>query len=274
MSIVFASIRTLVMAAILFAGSSAALAWHELSDEWLDVVYVPTPHQVVKRMLEIAKVGPEDIHYDLGSGDGRIAIASVRDFNAKRSVGIDLDPQRIKESLDNLAAAGVGQRVTFLEQDIFKTDFSDATVVTLYLLNRLNIRLRPALLAMRPGTRVVTQSFTMNEWDSDYSESVPFEENGSKGTRNVFLYIVPARVAGNWILTDGTRSLSLEIRQEFQRIGGTAAAGDKRFEIRSGRLRGSEISFAVETDGRTLNYEGKVDGNEMNGAGWRAKKSS
>jgi precorrin-6B methylase 2 len=274
MSIVFASIRTLVMAAILFAGSAAALAWHELSDEWLDVVYVPTPHQVVKRMLEIAKVGPEDIHYDLGSGDGRIAIASVKDFNAKRSVGIDLDPQRIKESMENLAAAGVGQRVTFLEQDIFKTDFSDATVVTLYLLNRLNIRLRPALLAMRPGTRVVTQSFTMNEWDSDYSESVPFEENGSRGTRNVFLYIVPARVAGNWMLTDGTRSFSLEIRQEFQRFGGTAAAGDKRFEIRSGRLRGSEISFAVETDGRTLNYEGKVDGNEMNGAGWRAKKSS
>ena len=268
----FANIRVPAAAALLLSSIFAAQAWSELSDEWLDVVYVPTPHQVVSRMLEIAKAGPDDILYDLGSGDGRIAIASVRDFKVRKAVGIDLDPQRIKESLANRAKTVVGDGVTFLEADIFKTDFSEATVVTLYLLNRLNIRLRPILLGMRPGTRIVTQSFTMNEWESDYSEKVEFEENGTKGTRNVFLYIVPARIDGNWTLDDGTKSWSLAIRQQFQRFEGTATIGERSVEIRSGRLSGAAIGFTIEIEGRQARYEGKTDGNTIAGPGWTAKR--
>jgi len=274
MSSSFANIRLPTAAALLLSTAFAAQAWSELSDEWLDVVYVPTPHQVVSRMLEIAKAGPDDILYDLGSGDGRIAIASVRDFKVRKAVGIDLDPQRIKESLANRAKTAVGDRVAFLEADIFKTDFSEATVVTLYLLNRLNIRLRPILLGMRPGTRIVTQSFTMNEWESDYSEKVEFEENGTRGTRNVFLYIVPARIDGNWTLDDGTKNWSLAIRQQFQRFEGTATIGERSVEIKSGRLSGAAIGFTIETEGRQTRYEGKVDGNTIAGPGWTAKRKS
>jgi hypothetical protein len=270
----FSVMRTLSAAAILLAGSTTVHAWSEFSDEWLDVIYVPTPHQVVKRMLEIANVSPDDIHYDLGSGDGRIAIASVKDFNAKKSVGIDLDPQRIKESLENLAKANVGERVTFLQKNIFETDFREATVVSLYLLNRLNIKLRPTLLDMRPGTRIITQTFTMNEWESDYSEKVAFDENGTKGTRNVFLFIVPAKIDGRWTLTEGGYRLSLEIKQQFQRFGGTASVDGKKIEVKNGRLNGRAITFSIEVDGKPAKYEGKVEGDTITGANWLAKRAS
>lgn len=271
----FAGFRhSALAAAILFASPSFAQGWHELDDNWLDVIYVPTPHMVVQRMLEIAKAGPEDIHYDLGSGDGRIAIASVKNFNVKRSVGIDLDPQRIKESLENHAKENAGDRVVFLQRNIFETDFSEATVITLYLLNRLNIKLRPIILSMRPGTRVVTQSFTMNEWESDYSEKVSFEENGQRGVRTVFLYIVPAKVQGAWTLSDGRRAILLEIKQDFQRFTGSAVAGNSRTEIRNGRLSGATIEFAIEVDGTLVKYEGRVDDDKIIGTNWTAKRTS
>lgn len=274
MTFTLSPLRTLTAMAILLAGGTFAHAWSEFSDEWLDVIYVPTPHQVVKRMLEIAKAGPDDIHYDLGSGDGRIAIASVRDFNVRKSVGIDLDPERIKESLENHAKAGVGDRVTFLQKNIFETEFSEATVISLYLLNRLNIKLRPALLDMKPGTRIVTQSFTMNEWESDYSEKVPFDENGTRGTRNVFLYIVPAKVAGKWALTDGTKTIHLDIDQQFQRFAGTAFSGGRKTGIKNGRLNGTALAFETEVDGKPVKYEGKVDGDTITGTGWGARRAS
>lgn len=274
MNFSFRALPALASAAILLGSGALAHAWSEFSDEWLEAVYVPTPHQVVKRMLEIAKVGPDDIHFDLGSGDGRIAIASVRDFNVRKSVGIDLDPARIKESLENHAKAGVGDRVTFLQRNIFETEFSEATVISLYLLNRLNIKLRPTLLDMKPGTRIVTQTFTMNEWESDYSESVPFDENGTRGTRNVFLYIVPAKVAGKWTLTHGSKTIHLDIDQQFQRFGGTAFDGGRKTEIESGRLNGTAVTFILQVDGLTSKYEGKVDGNTITGMNWHARKAS
>lgn len=264
----------LAAAAITFASGAFAQAWNEWDDSSLDVIYVPTPHTVVKRMLEIAKVGPDDIHYDLGSGDGRIAIASVKDFNAKRSVGIDLDPQRIRESMENLAKAGVGDRVTFLNKNIFETDFSEATVISLYLLNRLNIKLRPTILDMKPGTRIVTQSFTMNEWEADYTEKVEFVNDGTRGTRNVFLYIVPAKAGGKWTATEGTREFALEFKQEFQRVSGTATVGGKAIPIKNGKLNGTAIEFTVDIDGKAVKYEGKVEDNSITGSNWTAKKAS
>ncbi len=272
----FASLRkaALAVAVVAFAGSAPAQAWNELNDDWLDVIYVPTPHAVVKRMLELAKVGPDDIHYDLGSGDGRIAIASVKDFNARKSVGIDLDPQRIKESLENQAKAGVSDRVTFLKQNIFDTDFSEASVISLYLLNHLNVKLRPTILNMKPGTRIVTQSFTMSEWEPDHFEVVSFEENGTRGSRNVYLFIVPAKIEGKWTLAEGQQTIALDIKQRFQRFSGTATIGGKSIAIKDGRLNGANIAFTFEVDGKPVKYEGRVEGNTITGANWNAKKAS
>lgn len=140
-----------------------------------DVIYVPTPHEVVDAMLEMAKVGANDVVYDLGSGDGRIPIAAAQKYGA-RAIGIDINPQRIKEANDNLAKANVGNKVTFLNQDLFETDFSDATVVTLYLLPRLNLQLMPKLKSLRKGTRIVSHSFHMgDEWPAEKSQNI----NGS-----------------------------------------------------------------------------------------------
>lgn len=268
------------LAAVLFAGSaladeSFAQASVEGDNPRLDVIYVPTPHDVVKRMLELAKVGPDDIHYDLGSGDGRIAIAAVRDFKAKKAVGIDLDPQRIKESLANLAKAGVGDRVTFLNRNIFETDFSEATVVSMYLLSTLNLKLRPTLLNMRPGTRIVTQSFSMADWDPDHKENVEFNDNGFTGSRMVYLFIVPAKVEGKWTLSDGSRTIALDLKQQFQRLRGTATVGGKTIELKDGKLNGADIEFTIELDGKPVKYQGKADGNTITGTNnWTAKKAS
>lgn len=270
-----------VFAAIALAGSafayfdeSYAQASNEADDPRLDVIYVPTPHEVVKRMLEIAKVGPTDVHYDLGSGDGRIVISAVKDFKAKKGVGIDLDPKRIKEAQDNLAKAGVGDRVTFLNKNIFETDFSEASVVSLYLLSTLNLKLRPTLLDMKPGTRIITQSFAMDNWEPDYKETVEFDATGYKGTRTVYLFIVPAKVGGKWTMNAGERNITLDLSQTFQRFKGTANVDGKSAAITEGKLNGANIEFTVEIDGKPVKYEGKVDGNGITGNNWAAKKAS
>jgi len=260
--------------ALAYWDESYAQANSEFDNPRLDVIYVPTPHEVVKRMLELAKVSPDDIHYDLGSGDGRIVIAAVKDFKAKKGVGIDLDPQRIKEAQENLAKAGVGDRVTFLNKNIFETDFSEANVVSLYLLSTLNLKLRPTILEMKPGTRIVTQSFSMAEWDPDHKEHVEFDSNGYKGTRTVYLYIVPAKVEGKWAMNAGSQEIALDLKQQFQRLSGTAFIGGKPADLKDGRLNGAAIEFTVEVDGKPVKYEGKVDGNTITGTNWTAKKAS
>jgi SAM-dependent methyltransferase len=150
-----------------------------------DVPYVATPERVVERMLVLAKVGPQDVVYDLGSGDGRIVIAAARKHGA-RGVGIDIDPQRIKEGRDNARRAGVADRVEFREGDLFKADIGDATVVTLYLMSSVNLRLRPKLLnELKPGTRVVSHAFGMGDWKPAAIERV--------GTTTVYYWVVPER---------------------------------------------------------------------------------
>ncbi|KAB8332587.1 class I SAM-dependent methyltransferase [Scytonema tolypothrichoides VB-61278] len=154
-----------------------------------DVVYVPTPPEVVDRMLTIAKVGKNDILYDLGSGDGRIPIAAVQKYGVKKAVGIDIDPQRIKEANENAQKAGLTGKVQFLQQDLFKTDFSDATVVTLYLLPELNVKLRSQILKLKPGTRIVSHAFDMGEWKPEKVEQVD--------GRTVFFWTVPKQIPAN-----------------------------------------------------------------------------
>ena len=161
-----------------------------------DVVYVPTPPAVVERMLAMAEVNQNDVLYDLGSGDGRIPIAAVRDRGVSRAVGIDIDPQRIREANANAEEAGVTDRVRFLNQDLFESNFSDATVVTLYLLPKLNVQLRPQLLQqLEPGTRIVSHDFDMGEWVPERTEQV--EANGRMHT--VYLWTVPENPPANLI---------------------------------------------------------------------------
>jgi trans-aconitate methyltransferase len=151
-----------------------------------DVIFLPTPPEVVAAMLTVARVGKGDVIYDLGSGDGRIVISAVKDFGAARGVGIDIDPERVAEASANARQAGVADRVTFLNQDLFTTDFSEATVVTLYLLPSLNLRLRPKLLSdLRPGTRIVSHAFDIGDW-------VP-EQTLHVGGRTVYYWTVPRR---------------------------------------------------------------------------------
>jgi SAM-dependent methyltransferase len=153
-----------------------------------DVPYVPTPQEVVDRMLEMANVGKSDVVYDLGCGDGRLVITAVKKFGARRGVGVDIDPERIRESNENARAAGVTDRVEFREQDLFQTDFKEATVVTLYLLPDVNLRLRPRLLSeLKPGTRIVSHAFDMGDWKPERVEHVD--------GRNIYFWTVPERGA-------------------------------------------------------------------------------
>jgi tRNA A58 N-methylase Trm61 len=177
--------RTLVIALVLAVHAAPALAQTTQAPlRTPDVIYVPTPPEVVAGMLKLAKVGPGDVVYDLGSGDGRIAIAAVKDFGAARSVGIDIDPVRIKEAMANHAAAKVGDRVKFLNQDLFETPIGEATVVTLYLLPSLNVKLIPKLnKELKPGTRIVSHAFDMGDWKPEQT----LEVEG----RRVYFWTIP-----------------------------------------------------------------------------------
>ena len=230
-----------------------------------DVIFVPTPPKVVQAMLRVAQVTKRDTLYDLGSGDGRIVIAAAKRFGA-RGVGIDIDPVRIREARANAKKAGVTDRVKFLQQDLFETDISSASVVTLYLLNSLNLRLRPTLLKeLRPGSRVVSQTFTMDDWEPDSA----FEVEGN----HVFFWVVPADVAGAWEWTlpgdAGGRSYALQLTQKFQKVEGTVSAGGDSASLSEPRLRGDLLRFTVTDtlEGRpvTMRYSGRVSGNSITG---------
>jgi precorrin-6B methylase 2 len=235
----------------------------------LDIHFVPTPHEVVKRMLELAKVTSTDVHYDLGSGDGRIVIAAVKDFKAKKGVGIDLDPQRIKEANENKTKAGLGDNVTFLNQNIFETELKEASVVSMYLLTSINIRMRPKLLAeLKPGTRIVTHAFNMGEWKEEHNESV----NGYQ----VYLFIVPANVTGKWELSEGERKIALDLKSEFTDLSGTATINGKSSDVKGGRITGTKIEFTIDVDGKPVKFEGNWDAGTITGTGaakWTAKKA-
>jgi SAM-dependent methyltransferase len=239
----------------------------------LDVPYVPTPDFVVKRMLELGQVKKDDYVIDLGSGDGRIAIAAAKDFGA-RALGIDIDPRRISEANENATKAGVTGRVTFRQQNLFETPINDANVITMYLLTSVNLQLRPRLLdELRPGTRLVSHAFAMGDWKPDAHERV---EN-----RDVYLWVVPAKVAGQWTVQDGARRFTLEIDQQFQELKGTAAIDGSTVPVVNGKLNGDQIVFTVTIGGKPATYQGKVSGDRieaMSGpvatqSGWTATRT-
>jgi SAM-dependent methyltransferase len=250
----FRTFRTnrLVLAAIFaFALSCPAYA----QNERLDVPYVPTPPHVVERMLELAKVGKDDFVIDLGSGDGRIAIAAAKDFGA-RSLGVDIDPQRVAEANENASKAAVTDRVSFRRQNLFETEIKDANAITMYLLSSVNLQIRPRLLdELRPGTRLVSHAFGMAAWQPDVHEKVD--------NRDVYLWIVPAKAAGQWRVKDGSRSFTMQFFQNFQEINGAALIDGRSVPLVNGKLTGESIVFSLELDGKPQIFQGKVAGDRM-----------
>ncbi len=246
-----------------------------------DVPYVPTPMEAVDVILSLAAVTSADVVYDLGSGDGRIPIAAARRHGA-RGLGIDIDPALVRLADENARAAGVADRVRFVRGDLFRADLRPATVVTLYLLSSLNLRLRPLLLEqLRPGTRVVSNSFGMGEWRPD-SVVIVERPGGDFGPR-IYFWVVPARVAGTWQLEAGGEPLALEIRQSFQQVEGTVRVGGRAYPLEDPALRGDGIAFTVWLPGRggeaaaPRRFTGRVSGEAMrgtleSGGAWSAKR--
>ena len=247
----------------LLAGAAAAQKFEpQVGQAGKDVIWVPTPDDVVDRMLTMAQVTPQDFVMDLGAGDGKIAIAAAKKFGA-RAIGIEYNPDMVKHANANAAAAGVagtGKGQALIRHgDIFQTDFTQATVITLYLLPALNMKLRPQLLAMRPGTRVVSHSFTMEDWEAD--------EVSSMDGRRAYFWVVPARVMGKWALEAGNQRLDLALEQTFQKVSGTVAFSPVLAGLRDARLRGPFIQFGfVGQDGVRRDFTGRVDGNRMEGS--------
>ncbi|HSD29987.1 MAG TPA: class I SAM-dependent methyltransferase [Vicinamibacteria bacterium] len=223
-----------------------------------DVIWVPTPDEVVHAMLKMAKVTPEDVVVDLGAGDGRVPIAAAKEFGA-RSVGIEYDAEMVTLAGCLVEAEGAGGRARIVQGDIFKEDFGRATVVTMYLLPELNLCVRHRILAMPPGTRVASHQFSMGEWEADESADVQY--------RNVYLWVVPARVDGVWEFRAGqAEPFTVDLTQSFGKVGGEIVQGASRRPLVAANLRGTDLRFSFEdAQGATRSFEGKVHGEEVVG---------
>lgn len=252
--------RRLLVALALSAGAGGALgqaapAAYEPSvgQEGKDVVWVPTPQALVDRMLEMAKVTPKDYLIDLGSGDGRTVITAAR--RGVRAMGIEYNPDMVELSKRNAQQAGIADKATFVKADLFESDFSKATVITMFLLDRINLQLRPKLLNLRPGTRLVSNTFTMGDWADDARVSVA---DGCTSFCSAYLWIVPAKVAGTWKLPQG----ELTLKQEFQMLSGELRLGETVVPV-TGRMLGERIKFQAGG----IDYAGRVTGGKIAGSG-------
>lgn len=239
------------------AGGEEEPKWAEFDNE-MD----PSTLPVVRAMLRLARVQAGDVLYDLGSGDGRIVIAANK-LHGARSVGIEFNRQMVLRSLSN--AEKQGAVVTILEGDVFQADFSDATVVTMFLWESVNIRLAPKLLKLQPGTRVVSHEHAMGDWKPD--RTIFVEGGGDWGRRPIHLWIVPADVGGNWELTIGTKSFSVSFVQKYQRI----LAAPPHI-IRNVQVVGQAIALDVKLDGRWRRLTGQANGRACSGIGWSGRR--
>jgi phospholipid N-methyltransferase len=219
-----------------------------------DVIWIPTSQALVDAMLDLAQVTPKDYVIDLGSGDGRTVITAAK--RGARAMGIEYNPDLVALSKVTAEKEGVGGKATFMEADLFETDFSDATVITMFLLPQINLKLRPTLLNLKPGTRLVSNSFTMEDWAADKTVTIT---EACESWCTALLWIVPAKVEGVWQLAQGG---TLTISQQFQIVSGTLGADSTSTAVAEGKLNGAEISFTV--DG--ARYTGRVSDNVMEGS--------
>ena len=238
------------------------------------VPYVPTPQEVVEAMLETAKVGPGDYLIDLGSGDGRIVITAAKKHGT-RGFGVDLNPERIRESSENARLAGVADRVAFYQRNLFETDLAQATVITMYLLPRVNVELRPKLLELAPGTRLVSHDFDMGDWRPDTHLTVDAKDKygGAGGKSDIYYWVVPARAAGTWQwqtpVAGKPQPYEIRLEQKYQVITGSVWVGGRTATLKEARLRGADIrfSFTTEVNGSPVKHEfsGKVGAEAIHG---------
>jgi SAM-dependent methyltransferase len=255
-------LRPSFLALFLFLAATAVLAQDkpagqdyqpEVGQSGKDVVWVPTPQALVDKMLDLGRVTAVDYVIDLGSGDGRTVITAAK--RGARALGIEYNPDMVALSQRNAAKEGVGGKATFTKADLFESDFSQATVITMFLLPDINLKLRPKILGLKPGTRIVSNSFTMGEWQHDRSVQAT-EKEGCQSYCTAYLWIVPAKVEGSWKLPEG----ELTLKQSFQMITGTLRAGGKETAIK-GRLSGDQISFKAGD----AQYSGRINANGIKG---------
>jgi SAM-dependent methyltransferase len=220
-----------------------------------DVPFITTPDNVTMTMLQIARVNPQDYVIDLGSGDGRIVVTAAKRFGA-RGLGVEIVPDLVKKSRENAAAAGVDSRVEFREEDLFKTDLAKATVITMYLLPEVNLELRPKLLALKPGTRIVSHDWDMGDWPAERSVTVdvPDKKVGFEKVSRIHLWIVPARLDGAWCGGSKARAATLQFAQKYGQARVTVGRGDKRHAF-DARIRGTQVQ-SLDGD-LVMNVEGE-----------------
>jgi hypothetical protein len=263
------TVCVLVIAAGVFVGAQAQAPATQfepkVGQEGKDVVWVPSPQVLVDKMLDMAKVTPQDFVMDLGSGDGRTVITAAK--RGARAMGIEYNPNMVELSKQNATKEGVGDKATFVKADLYETDLSKATVITMFLLPDINLKLRPKILNLKPGTRVVSNTFTMEDWMADETERV---ENCTSWCTALF-WIVPARVAGTWKLPQG----DLTLKQQYQMVSGTLKSGNGNAQISDGKLRGDQLTFSAGG----VQYTGRVNGTTImgttgSGATWNATKIS
>ena len=222
----------------------------EVGQDGKDVVWVPTPQALVDKMLDMAKVTPKDYVIDLGSGDGRTVITAAK--RGSKALGIEYNPDMVELSKRNAAKAGVSDKATFTKADLFESDFSDAQVITMFLLSSINMKLRPKILDLKPGTRIVSNTFDMGEWKPDETAKV----EGCTNWCTAHLWIVPAKVDGTWKTPQG----DLTLKQTFQMVSGSLKNGNVITPI-SGKLNGDQLSFTAGG----AQYTGRVNGNTIDG---------
>jgi precorrin-6B methylase 2 len=248
------SLLTLCLALFLGYGLAQAQPAKEyepsVGQEGKDVVWVPTPQALVDKMLDMAKVTPKDYVIDLGSGDGRTVITAAK--RGSKALGIEYNPDMVELSKRNAAKEGVSDKANFVKADLFESDFSQAQVITMFLLPSINIKLRPKILDLKPGTRIVSNSFDMEDWKADETATA----SGCDHWCTAHLWIVPAKVGGTWKLPQG----ELNLKQTFQMISGTLRNGNVTTPI-SGKLNGDQISFTAGA----AQYSGRVNGNAIEG---------
>jgi SAM-dependent methyltransferase len=229
----------------------------QIGQQSKDSVWVPTPERMIRRMLQLADTTKDDVVLDLGSGDGRIPIYAAKHFGA-RAVGVELEGNLVELSKKTAAAQGVAERAKFLQQDLFEADLSQATVVALYISPGVMERLKPRLLALKPGTRVVSHHFTLGDWEPD--EVVKVEE------RTGYLWVVPAAVEGRWWVSVGQDEFFMRVQQRHQAIQTEGERAGKPLPVIGARLRGTEIRFtSFDMDGAVRHFQGRVDGARLVG---------
>jgi precorrin-6B methylase 2 len=234
------------------AASASSSYEPTVGQEGKDVVWVPTPQAVVDRMLDMAKVTSKDYVMDLGSGDGRTVITAAK--RGARALGVEYNPEMVELSKRNAEKEGVSARANFVKADLFQTDFSQATVITMFLLPDINLKLRPKILQLKPGTRVVSNSFTMGDWQADQTAEVSSAQGCNNSWCTALLWIVPARVAGTHKLPQG----ELVLKQDFQMLSGTLRTEGKTFAVK-GKVSGEEVVFTA--GGKE--YRGRMNGKQL-----------